>query len=59
MTKHASEFENFDRTIRQLLKVPHSEIKAKLEEEKKERAKKEISKIEFIYFSVRRLSLFG
>jgi hypothetical protein len=36
MTKER-EFENFDHTMRQLMKVPHSEIKAKLEEEKKEK----------------------
>jgi len=28
--KKLSEFENFDRTMRELLKIPHSEIKAKL-----------------------------
>ena len=31
----SSEYDNFDRTMRELIKVPHSEIKAKLEEEKK------------------------
>jgi len=39
-----SEFENFDRTMRDLMKVPHSEIKAKLDAEKrakKKRPKKE------------------
>lgn len=35
-----SEFENFDKTMRELMKVPHSEIKAKLDEEKKAKAKK-------------------
>ena len=34
MTKN-SEFDNFDRTMRELMKVPHSEIKAKLDAEKK------------------------
>ncbi len=29
-----SEYERFDATMRQLLRVPHSEIKAKLEAEK-------------------------
>jgi hypothetical protein len=37
--KHKSEFENFDNTMRQLVKVPHSEIKAKLEAEKVEKEK--------------------
>jgi hypothetical protein len=32
--KSTSQYDNFDRTMRELLKVPHSEIKAKLEEEK-------------------------
>jgi hypothetical protein len=37
------EFENFDRTMRKLIKVSHSEIKDKLEAEKeiKRRKKKE------------------
>jgi len=35
-----SEFGNFDRTMRQLIKVPHSEIKAKLDAEKTEKAKR-------------------
>jgi len=34
-----SEFDKFDRTMRELMKVPHSEIKAKLDAEK--RAKQE------------------
>jgi hypothetical protein len=29
-----SEFANFDRTMRDLIKVPHSELKAKLDAEK-------------------------
>ena len=33
--KQASEYDNFDRAMRELIKVPHSEIKAKLEAEKK------------------------
>jgi hypothetical protein len=37
MTK---EFDNFDRTMRNLLKVPHAEIKAKLEAEKKAKKRK-------------------
>lgn len=34
------EFENFDRTMTDLLKVSHSEIKAKLEAEKAEKQTK-------------------
>jgi len=40
MKKDNSEFENFDRTMRQLMQVPHSEIKAKLDEEKIARSKR-------------------
>jgi len=44
--KSTSQYENFDRTMRELMKVPHSEIRAKLEEEKKAKAarKKEKTK---------------
>ncbi len=35
-----SEFTNFDRTMRSLMKVPHSEIKAKLDAEKKVKKRK-------------------
>ena len=35
-----SEFENFDRTMRKLMQVPHSEIKAKLDAEKAEKKHK-------------------
>lgn len=35
-----SEFEAFDKTMRKLISVPHSEIKAKLDAEKAEKAKK-------------------
>ena len=40
------EFKNFDRTMRKLIAVPHSEIKAKLDAEKraKERKKKRKSR---------------
>jgi hypothetical protein len=38
--KTSSEFENFNRTMRELMKVPHSEIKAELDAEKAERAKR-------------------
>ena len=33
--KQRAEYENFDRTIQKLIKVPHTEIKAKLDAEKK------------------------
>ncbi len=33
------EYKNFDRTLRKLLKASHGEIKAKLDAEKKARAK--------------------
>jgi len=39
-----SEFENFDHAIREVLKVPHAEIKAKLEAEKKEKKRKKSKK---------------
>jgi hypothetical protein len=32
--KRETEYESFDRTMRQLLKVPHGVIKAKIEEER-------------------------
>jgi hypothetical protein len=32
--EQSKEFQNFDQTMRQLIKVPHSEIKAKLDAEK-------------------------
>lgn len=38
--KNSEEFVNFDRTMRELMKVPHSEIKAKLDAEKAERNKR-------------------
>jgi hypothetical protein len=38
--KSMSEYDTFEHTMRELLKVPHSAIKAKLEEEKKAKAKK-------------------
>lgn len=34
MTQRSSEFDNFDRTMRDLMSVPHSEIKAALDAEK-------------------------
>jgi hypothetical protein len=39
--KPSQEFENFDRTMRQLISVPHSDIKAALDEEKREKLKKQ------------------
>jgi hypothetical protein len=42
--KKISEYDNFDRIMRELMKVPHSEIKAKLEAEKKERAERKKAK---------------
>ena len=45
MTKQKqSEFEHFDSTMRTLMKVPHSEIKAKLDEEKAAKKKKRKAK---------------
>jgi hypothetical protein len=40
MTQKNKEFENFDSTMRKLIQVPHSEIKAKLEAEKAEKQRK-------------------
>jgi len=40
MTKE-SEFENFDRTMRDLMSVPHDEIKAALDAEKAAKKRKE------------------
>jgi len=40
----SSEFENFDRTMRGLLRVSHREIKAKLEEEKAAKKRKKSRK---------------
>lgn len=42
--KNTSEFENFDRTMRELLKVSHSEIKAKLGAEKQAKKRKKAKK---------------
>jgi hypothetical protein len=44
MTKRKSEYDNFQRTVAALLKVPHEEIKTKLDEEKKTRDKKKQKK---------------
>jgi hypothetical protein len=41
-----SEFENFDRTMRDLIKVSHDELKAKLDEEKAtKQSKKQNTKV--------------
>lgn len=42
--KSSDEFQNFDRTMRQLVSVPHSEIKAKLDAEKAAKEKKRKAK---------------
>jgi hypothetical protein len=36
----SSEYKNFDRTMHVLIKVPHSEVKAKLDAEKSAKTKK-------------------
>jgi hypothetical protein len=38
--KCSNEYEKFDRMMRELIKVPHSEIKAKLDAEKAAKTKK-------------------
>jgi hypothetical protein len=40
-----TEYENFDRAMEQLLKVPHSEIKKKLDEEKAAKREKKADKL--------------
>jgi hypothetical protein len=42
--KPSKEFKNFENMARELLKVPHAEIKAKLEAEKEERVRKKKAK---------------
>jgi hypothetical protein len=46
MTKSNQEFNRFDAVMGKLLSVPHSEIKAKLDAEKKVKAKKKESEAE-------------
>ena len=41
---NSAEFERFDRTMTELLKVPHSEIKAKLDAEKEEKRRRKAAK---------------
>jgi len=43
-TKNSTEYDTFEHTMRELMKVPHSAIKAKLEEEKKAKAAKKKEK---------------
>jgi len=50
--KHSQEFDNFDRTMHDLMSVPHDEIKAALEAEKKAKAKKKKRKSKKPYASV-------
>jgi hypothetical protein len=40
LTDKDSEYKRFDRTMRELIKVPHDEIKAKLEAEKTAKKRK-------------------
>ncbi len=40
MKRQTNEFENFDRTMRDLMSVPHDQIKAALDAEKAEKAKR-------------------
>lgn len=42
--KRNNQYENFERTMTELLKVPHSEIKAKLDAEKAAKKRKEPKK---------------
>jgi len=42
--KKEDEFSTFDHTMRELIKVPHSELKAKLESEKKAKKRKKSKK---------------
>lgn len=42
--KKTREFENFDLAMDELLKVPHSEIKKKLDEEKEQKRKRKAAK---------------
>ena len=44
MMKKTKEFERFDDAMGQLLKVPHSEIKKKLDAEKEEKRKRRAKK---------------
>jgi hypothetical protein len=43
--RESSEFEKFDKTMRALLAVPHSELKKKLDAEKRQKRRKKQIKI--------------
>ena len=43
-TQNNREYQHFDQTMRELMKVPHSEIKAKLDAEKKAKKRKKHKK---------------
>lgn len=40
----SSEYEKFDQTMRKLISVPHTELKAKLDAEKREKQKRKAKK---------------
>jgi hypothetical protein len=42
--KPSAEYQNFENALRHVVQVPHSEIKAKLEAEKKEKEQKRSAK---------------
>ena len=44
MKQENEEFRNFDRTMRELVKVPHSELKSKLDAEKRAKKRKKSRK---------------
>ncbi len=44
MKRESTEFQNFDNMMGELLKVPHSEIKKKLDQEKAEKQKRKKAK---------------
>lgn len=44
MRKTTQEYEKFEKTMQEIIKVPHSEIKAKLDQEKKNRIEKKKKK---------------
>jgi hypothetical protein len=44
MPRRSSEYENFDRAMKELIKVSHSELKTKLDAEKKSKERKKRKK---------------
>jgi hypothetical protein len=42
--RSSTEYDNFERTVEELLKIPHSEIKAKLDAEKQAKKRKKAKK---------------